>query len=164
MPTEKTTGGRQPEKIDEPAGELVCRKCGTPNPPDAKFCKNCGRKVGVHLPQEQPGVIPVLLAVGGAYLLISLVVNSLVRATPQLWVPYAVAGVFSTFLGYAYARRKVYLWTKILAMLTVALALYGTGLAFLVGLSVRGVVGPAWVIFAVGAWRLWVDKARPILV
>jgi hypothetical protein len=40
----------------------------------------------------------------------------------------------------------------------VAVGFAVTFLVFWMGLDIKGVFGPGWVIFAVAAWKLWRDR------
>lgn len=44
---EKRARGESRQPLHSPAGELYfCRRCGTPNPPDARACDACGETIG----------------------------------------------------------------------------------------------------------------------
>jgi hypothetical protein len=44
--------------------------------------------------------------------------------------------------------------------MSIALGLAGTLTLFLIGLGLRGIVGPAWLIFVINAWKLWKNRSK----
>jgi hypothetical protein len=51
-------------------------------------------------------------------------------------------------------------YLKIVSPLAIALGLASTLTLFLLGLTIRGIVGPAWIIFLINAWALWRDRRK----
>lgn len=51
---------------------------------------------------------------------------------------------------------------KIVSALAIIIGLASTLILFLIGLGIRGVIGPAWIIFliGVGAWTLWKERKK----
>ena len=92
------------------------------------------------------------------YLLLSVAFNVIVQATYLLFVPYLVSGATGLYLGYEYHRGKKGRWLKVASALTVAIGLAATSVLFILGLALRGVIGPAWILFLVNAWWLWSSR------
>jgi len=138
---------------------VKCAKCGFENLANLKFCGNCGVKLGVSVipPFEE---LALLHITGSAYLLISLIFNALVQASIIFIAPYLASGLLGLYAGYRFHKGKVGKWLKIVSAITIAVGLASTFASFLMGLAVKGVIGPAWVIFLVNAWQLWKERVR----
>jgi hypothetical protein len=151
--------------VSEENSQIVCGKCGFKNPSGAKYCLNCGKKLGVSLESGSTGFDGLFLLhlTGSVYVLISIIFNELVRLTILFLVPYLVVG----FLGLA-AAYEFHNWSNVkrkrlvksISLLAIALGFAATFILFLLGLGVHGVIGPAWVIFLVNGWKLWKDRQR----
>ena len=148
---------------EERAG-ATCGKCGHENPPGAKYCLNCGKKLGGAV---EPGVrsfegLSLLHLTGSAYVLISVLFNELVRQT-VFFVPYLATGLLGLAAAYEFHNwpnvERKRLITAV-SLLTIALGFGATFVLFLLGLTVHGVIGPAWVIFLINGWKLWTDRHR----
>jgi ribosomal protein L40E len=134
---------------------VVCWKCGFKNPPGAKFCANCGTRLKVKAPTVSES-LALLHFVGSLYLLISLAANYLVRALLPLSIAYLASGVLSLLAGYLLYRERPGRLPKLVSAVASASGLVSTLALFALGLTmIRGVIGPAWLIFAASLWELW---------
>jgi ribosomal protein L40E len=135
----------------------ICPKCGAKNRSAAKFCDSCGARLLV----ESKGGFEALASlnlVAALYVLLSAAFNEIIRAAPIFLALYLSAGILGLGVAYQMSAGKVGRWTKFLSLAIVILGLAGTIILFLIGLGIRGVVGPGWVIFLILAWRLWQDR------
>jgi hypothetical protein len=139
---------------------VKCDKCGFDNPSNLKFCGNCGARLNVTVVASRFEGLALLHIVGGLYLLTSLIFNALVQASLTFIIPYLTSGLLGLYAGYKLYMGRTGKHLKIASALAVILGLASTLLLFWIGLGVRGVVGPAWIIFSVNAWILWKEKAR----
>ena len=145
--------------------ELICGKCGSPNPASAKFCLNCGKSLAVSaaLPSSGFEGLSLLHFTGSIYVLVSVVFNELYRLSPIFLGLFFAVGFLG--LGAAYG---FYVWPKVtrrklvqaISAVTIAVGFGSTFILFYLGLGVSGVVGPAWVIFVVTGWKLWADRNK----
>jgi hypothetical protein len=139
---------------------MSCSKCGyKKNPPEAKYCLNCGAKLSASSIVQPLDGLFYLHLVGSSYLLTSLVFNSVVRASIFLAIPYLVGGILGLISANELRRASRRRFVKILSASSVALGLVGTLMLFLIGMELRGIVGPAWLIFLINAWKLWRDRS-----
>lgn len=137
--------------------EVKCPKCGYGNPDEAIFCLKCGAKLGVADGGAFEGLVFLHLA-GSLYVLLSAALNALVQASTVILALYIVPGVLGLYVAYTLHTRRAVRWTKFLSLTTVTLGLVGTLLLFIIGLRIRRVVGPAWIIFLITGWKLWRDR------
>jgi hypothetical protein len=135
-----------------------CGKCGFENPPDLKFCGNCGASLSVVLETPRFEGLALLHIAGSLYLLLSLAFNALVQASPAFIILYASSALLGLYAGYRFYTGRASKYLKIVSPLAIALGLTSTSILFLLGLAIRGVIGPAWIIFLVNAWALWRDR------
>jgi ribosomal protein L40E len=134
----------------------VCPKCGNLNPADAEFCFKCGTRFG-------PGGgsldgLMVLSLTGVLYTVLSAALNEIIRSSTLFLGLYLGTGVLGIVVLYGLRTRRFMRWIKFVCLAMVAVGLSGTFLMYLIGLGLRGVVGPGWVIFVVMGWRLWQDR------
>jgi hypothetical protein len=138
---------------------VKCAKCGFENLANASFCSGCGARLKP-FPAEVRGrleALSLLLLVGSAYLVVSLAVNVIFQV-----VIFAILSIVSVVFG-VYASYGLYrgrFGRGVLASSVVAVA-FGFAVTFLVfwmGLDVKGVFGPGWVIFLVAGWKLLKDR------
>jgi len=134
-----------------------CPKCGARNPEGAKFCNNCGARLQVAVEGGFEGLVYLHL-VAALYMLLSAAFNAIVQGSPLFLGLYVVAGVLGICVAYALRAGKVKGWVKLASFIMIVSGLIGTTLMFLIGLEIKGVIGPAWVIFLVTAWKLWQDR------
>lgn len=135
-----------------------CGKCGFENPPDLKFCGNCGARLSVVLETPRFEGLALLHIAGSLYLLLSLAFNALVQAIPAFIILHASSALLGLYAGYRFYTGRASKYLKIVSPLAIALGLTSTSILFLLGLAIRGVIGPAWIIFLVNAWALWRDR------
>ncbi len=154
----KTKGVRKPK--EDVSKSTKCMKCGFENSADVKFCGNCGSKLGTLAAVPKFEGLAILHFTGSIYLLISLIFNALVQASMIFIIPYLSSGLLGLYAGYEFYIGKVGKWLKVISALAIALGLASTFMLFLLGLEIRGVVGPAWAIFLINAWILWNERAR----
>jgi hypothetical protein len=137
-----------------------CGKCGFENPPDLKFCGNCGASFSVVLETPRFEGLALLHIAGSLYLLLSLAFNALVQASPAFIILHASSALLGLYAGYRFYTGRASKYLKIVSPLAIALGLTSTSILFLLGLAIRGVIGPAWIIFLVNAWALWRDRRK----
>ncbi|MCP8316491.1 MAG: zinc ribbon domain-containing protein [archaeon] len=140
--------------------KVKCKKCGFENPSNLKFCGNCGARLSVTAITPKFEGLALLHITGSAYLIISLIFNALVQASVIFMIPYIASGLLGLYAGYEFYTSKAGKWLKIISALAIIIGLVSTSLLFLIGLEVRGVIGPAWVIFLINAWMLWKERVR----
>ena len=136
---------------------VICHKCGARNPKGAKFCNNCGVRLQLTVKGGFEGLV-YLHVVAALYVLLSAAFNALVQASPLFLGLYVVAGVLGICVAYALSSGKVGGWVKFASLIMTILGLIGTILMFLIGLEIKGVIGPAWILFLATAWKLWKDR------
>jgi hypothetical protein len=76
------------------------------------------------------------------------------------FIPYIISGLLGLYAGYEFYIGKVSKYLKIVSALAIILGLVSTFLLFWIGLGVRGVIGPAWIIFLINLLMLWKERAR----
>jgi len=64
------------------------------------------------------------------------------------------------YAGYQFYLGKTGKHLKIISSLAIITGLASTSILFLIGLGIRGVIGPAWIIFLVNAWVLWKERKK----
>jgi len=140
---------------------IKCRKCGFENPPNFKFCGNCGEKlVEVEAAPRFEG-LALLHITASIYLIISLIFNAVVQASPAFIIPYIISALLGLYAGYSFHMGRIGKYLKIASVIAIILGLASTFILFLIGLGMlRGVVGPAWIIFLISAWTLWKTRKR----
>lgn len=136
-----------------------CRKCGFENPAGMKFCGNCGAKLTLELAPKLES-LALLHITGSIYLIISLIFNALIRVSPILLISYTTSALLGLYAGYALHKNKVGRYLKIVSVLASIIGFIATFILFIMGLEIRGVVGPAWIIFLVIIYVLWKKRAE----
>jgi len=149
----------QKSKKNDVQKSIKCVKCDFENPANMKFCGNCGTRLTVTAATPELEGLALLHIAGSAYLLISLFFNTLVRDT-VLMIPYLASGLLGLYAGYEFHKRKTGKWLKIISTLAIIMGVVSTSYLFWMGLELRGVIGPAWVIFLTNAWTLWKNRGR----
>lgn len=139
---------------------VKCEKCGFDNPSNVKFCGNCGARLSIATITPKFEGLALLHITGSVYLLISLIFNALVQASMIFFIPYIISGLLGLYAGYEFYIGKVSKYLKIVSALAIILGLVSTFLLFIIGLGVRGVIGPAWIIFLINLLMLWKERAR----
>jgi hypothetical protein len=148
---------------NEKAG-VTCGKCGHKNPLGANYCLSCGKKLGEPVESGLRSFegLSLLHLTGSAYVLISVLFSELIRQTVFL-VPYLATGLLGLAAAYEFHNwpnvERERLVTAV-SLLTIALGFGATFVLFLLGLTVHGVIGPAWAIFLINGWKLWTDRHR----
>lgn len=142
----------------EPKG-VKCAKCGFENLPDANFCSCCGARLKP-LPAELKGrfeALYLLLLVGSAYLVVSLIFNVIYQVT-VFAIPSIVSVILGVYACYGLHRGRLGRGVLASSMVAVGVGFAVTFLVFLLGLDIKGVFGPGWVIYGAAAWKLWKDR------
>jgi hypothetical protein len=75
-------------------------------------------------------------------------------------VLYLISGLLGLYAGYEFYIGKVSKYLKFVSALAIIIGLASTFILFLIGLEIRGIIGPAWVIFLINAWMLWKERTR----
>ncbi len=133
-----------------------CPKCEFENPPTLKFCGNCGSRLDVPASKlKRYEALGLLHFTGALYLLISIFSNVLVNASMLIMLLYAISGILGLLAGYQFFTGNVRKYTKYVSLISIIVGLAATVLLFVMGLLLQGVVGPAWVIFLVTGFALW---------
>lgn len=145
---------------DDTPNSMKCKKCGFENPKNLKFCSNCGARLRTATITPKFEGLALLHITASVYLLISLIFNALVQASMIFTVPYIVSGLMGLYAGYEFYIGKVGKWLKIISALAIIIGLAPTFLLFWIGLEIKGIIGPAWVIFLINAWMLWKERAK----
>lgn len=162
--------------------DVVCGKCGVRNAPVAKYCSNCGGELLAPAELAFSGLdgLSLVHLAGSLYVLVSalfnwnvdrdlykLLVGSDNLASVLLLVPYLVTGGLGLIASYEFgvwSRVKMRKLVVLISATATAVGLGSTFALFYLGLAYLGfslqLVGPAWVIFLVNAWKLWTDRKR----
>ena len=142
---------------------IKCRKCGLDSPSEAKFCPNCGAKIGappILISRPLPSLAFLYFA-GGAYLIITAIVNPLVQASLLLLIPYIIIGVLGLFVGWQfYSGKRVRKWTRGLSLAVGVVGATITIAMYVLGFRLERLIGPAWVIFVFNGWALIRDWSQ----
>ncbi|MFP3213591.1 MAG: zinc-ribbon domain-containing protein, partial [Nitrososphaeria archaeon] len=80
-----------------------CPKCGYENPPEAKYCLNCGYKL-VQEERERFEGSGLLLLTSGIILIVTFLFNALLRVFSLLAIIYVIFGITSIYSGYRLYR------------------------------------------------------------
>lgn len=139
---------------------VKCEKCGFDNPPNMKFCGNCGSRLEAIVEPRKFEGLALLHITGSAYLIISLIFNSLVQASLIFTILYVASALLGLYSGYKFYTDEARRYLKIASALAIIIGLASTFMLFIIGLGVRGVIGPAWIIFVINAWALWRERKR----
>lgn len=140
---------------------VKCVKCGFENPSGMKFCGNCGAKlVFEELPPESEA-LTLLHLTGSLYLVMSLVFNSLARASPLFVALYTTSALLGLYAAYSIRKQTKAKHSKIVSVMAIIAGFSGTLLLFIIGLlELRGIVGPAWIIFLISGYMLWKNREK----
>lgn len=136
---------------------VKCRKCGLVSQSGTRFCPSCGAKIDApHLPNVKPSSsLAFLHFTGGAYLIITAILNSLVQVSLLFFIPYILIGALSLFVGWQFYNSKLIKgWTKSLSVIVVVVGTIITIVIYVLGFRLERLIGPAWVIFAFNGWAL----------
>ncbi len=136
-----------------------CPKCGYENPPDAKYCLNCGYRL-IHEETVKLEAEGVLLIASGIILLLTLMFNALMRVVPALVIVYLVFGITSVYSGAKLYSGSISLFNVVLATLSIIFGFAGCFFLYLLGLSLKGLVSPDWVIYVIAAYKLLSDRNK----
>ena len=146
------------ESENEPKS-YKCAKCGFENLVNASFCSGCGAGLKP-LPAEAKGrfeALSLLLLVGSAYLIVSLAVDMIYQVV-VFAILAIVSVVFGVYACYGLYRGRFGRGVLASSIVAVVFGFAVTALVFWMGLDVKGVFGPGWVIFLVAGWKLWKDR------
>jgi len=148
---------------------LKCTKCGHENPPEAKFCMNCGaslenaevilkevvRKKPVLLTIKEPEKsILVTLFFISAIILICDLLNSVVQILVRVIIigaPYIIGLVLSIYSGYI-IKKKEPLSSKdrIIIFIAIILSLIGTLSIYIMNVFAGSIMySPIWLLYVV---------------
>jgi len=143
--------------VRHPPGLVKCPKCGYENPDGAKFCANCGYRLD-RPRADGHEALGLLLVSGGMLLLLTLVFNSILRIVVYAAALYLIAGLLGIYGGYELYRGRVGAAPLAASAASIALGLASTLFTFALGLPLKGIVPPDWIIFLVAAWKLLSER------
>ncbi len=136
---------------------VKCPRCGYENPPEAKYCLNCGYKL---IKEEAPKLEAegLLLISAGIIMLISAFFNSILRIIAVLLLLYLIFGILAIYSGYKLYKGSVGLYSLLLSSLVIVFGFGLTMFLFLLGASLKGLVSPDWILFVVAGAKLFSDR------
>lgn len=158
----------------------LCPTCGYENPPEAKFCLNCGTQlVGGLIPQaKKPVAKPVLIEIKSedrillralflvsvTILLIDMLFNNVVRISMAgfilLGIIYVLGFSASLYALYiVYKKELLGFKDRLALLLSVIFNLLGTGIIYIISILSRVLIySPIWIIFIIMfpiVWRIF---------
>jgi len=136
-----------------------CPKCGYENPPEAKYCLNCGYRL-VQEERERFEGSGLLLLTSGIILILTFLFNALLRVFPSLAIIYVMFGITSIYSGYRLYRGTNSLADLIIASVSIIFGFAGTLFLYLIGLAFKGLVTPDWIIYLVVVVKLFADRKK----
>ncbi len=136
-----------------------CPKCGYENPPEAKYCINCGYRLFQEEIERLEGS-GLLLLTSGIIMIVTFLFNALLRVFPLLELIYIIFGVASIYSGYRLYRGVRSPADVMIASLSIIFGFAGTLLLYLYGLALKGLVTPDWIIYLVAAIKLYNDRQK----
>ncbi len=139
-------------------GPLRCPKCGFENASGIKFCGNCGAELKVDVRSGYVEALAWLQIATSLYFLVSLAFNTIVQHFSFFLLSYSVVGLAGIYIGVQLHRGEGGTWLKVASGIAIAIGTAASTYLFALGLTVGGVVGPAWVLFLVCAGLLWVSR------
>ncbi len=135
--------------------EVNCPVCGFDSPQNLRFCGNCGTRLTRNAePERFEGLASLHLATS-LYLILSVAFNGLVQSTAILFIPYSASGILGMYASYSLFQRRRRRWVSAASVLAITIGFSSTFFLFILGLAVKGVIGPVWVIFLLTGWFLW---------
>ena len=123
-----------------------------------KFCGNCGVELKASKGSDYVEALAILQITSAIFMLLTIGSNYLVYSVSFFLLLYAVVGVASLYVGYEMHRGSSGRWLKLASATAIVIGLCTTSFIFYVGLSLGGLIGPAWVLFAMCAVLLWVSR------
>jgi hypothetical protein len=123
-----------------------------------KFCGNCGVELRATKGGDYVEALAVLHITSSLFMLLTLGSNYLVYNVSLFLILYAVVGVAGLYVGYEMHRGGSGRWLKVASATAIGLGLITTSFLYLVGLSLGGLIGPAWVLFVMCALLLWISR------
>jgi uncharacterized protein (DUF983 family) len=138
------------------SGRVKCPECGFENLVNASFCSGCGCSLKPTV-KGQFEALYILLLVGSIYLFISLVFNELMQV-PLFAGPSFVSVVLGIYASYRLSKGGIGRGVVAASAIAIGVGFVTTFFVFLLGLDIKGVFGPAWVIFLAAAYRLLKDR------
>lgn len=98
--------------------------------------------------------LALLHTTGSVYVLVSSVFNFLVKSIYPLLAVYIASGIVGLCAAFMSNERRTEDMARFLSVVAVLGGLAATGWAFYIGLGIKGIVDPGWVIFLVTAQKL----------
>lgn len=139
---------------------IKCPKCNFDNLPNSKYCSNCGARltpISISEVKNKFEALYLLLITGLAYLIISLAVNAIMQII-TFALPTIISIILGLYSGYMLYKGKFGKGPFTSLIISVTIAFIITMIIFYLGLGIRGVFGPGWVIFLTIIWKLWKDR------
>jgi len=90
----------------------------------------------------------------------SFISSALVQSILTLTTTYLASALLGLYAAYEFYKGKVTKWLMITSAAATAIGLASTLILSLIGFGVRGVIGPAWIIFIINAMILWKERTR----
>ena len=136
-----------------------CPKCGFENPPEAKYCLNCGYRLiqEENVKLEAEGII---LISSGVILLLTLLFNALMRIVPALALVYLIFGLTSIYSGVKLYSGSSTLLNILIATLSIIFGFAGSFFLYLLGLPLKGLVSPDWILYLTAALKMFADRKK----
>jgi len=148
---------------------LKCTKCGYENPPEAKFCMNCGaslegaevilkevvtkRPVLLTIKEPEKSILVTLFFIS-AIILICDLLNSVVQILVRIVIigaPYIIGLILSIYVGYI-IKKKETLSSKdrVIIFIAIILSLIGTLSIYIMNIFAGSIMySPIWLLYVV---------------
>jgi len=152
---------------------VKCQKCGTMNPPNAKYCLNCGAKLGVveaikkiEINDLERAILRVILLSMTIILILDILLNRYVYTIakiPLIGAPYAIAFILTVISLYIVTKKAIV--SSLEALLLFATAVIGfvaTIILYAISVSMGiETYSPIWIIYLLvlpTTWRIFKRK------
>ncbi|MGC8568967.1 MAG: zinc ribbon domain-containing protein [Nitrososphaeria archaeon] len=138
---------------------MKCPRCGYENPPEAKYCLNCGFRLVSEERVRFEGE-GLLLVSGGLISLLVLLFNTLLHLFISLTLAYLVLVLTSLYSGFRLYRGSVSLAVIALSSVSIIIGFSVGMFLYLLGLGLKGLVSPDWVIYLLAAYKMYADRKK----
>ncbi|MGC9208742.1 MAG: zinc ribbon domain-containing protein [Nitrososphaeria archaeon] len=138
---------------------MKCPRCGYENPPEAKYCLNCGFRLVSEERVRFEGE-GLLLVSGGLISLLVMLFNTLLHLFISLTLAYLVLVLTSLYSGLRLYRGSVSLAVIALSSVSIIIGFSVGMFLYLLGLGLKGLVSPDWVIYLLAAYKMYADRKK----